>query len=109
MYKVARHSPSSFSRPELQKCHRDVVCLNRLFEYDTIPIDLFQKEFGQFKDDCQLTPSAMKAQKLHALTEVACEWHENEMTWTSKVQKVFANETGLYLVLELNIRWMGIW
>jgi hypothetical protein len=99
--KLAKQSPSSLSKPsEFDLLSRGVVCCNRPFEFDTIPITLLQEEFGQFMDDCQLTPSAKAQELLRDLTVVACKWHANETFRRSEIQQVFDDKAQLYLSAE---------
>lgn len=99
--KFSKHSPSSLSKPsEFKSFAQNIVCCNRPFEFDTIPIALLQEEFGHFKDDCQVTPSAKAQELLQNLTVVACEWHDSETDRRSEVQSVLDDKADLYLSAE---------
>jgi hypothetical protein len=95
----ANHAPSSLAEAAtFQKAiHKNLVCLNRPFEFHTIPIALLQKEFGEFRDDCEAAPS-VQAQKLSLqLTVTACKWHNDELSRTKMVYDVFKEYAGLQL------------
>jgi hypothetical protein len=98
----ADHAPSSLAEATtFQKAIRtDLVHLNRPFEFHTVPIALLQKEFGEFRDDCEAAPS-VQAQKLSLqLTVTACQWHDDELSRTTMVYDVFKEYAGLQLTQE---------
>ena len=97
--RFTNHAPSSLAEgTTFQKAIRTgVVRLNRPFEFHSIPIALLQKEFGEFRDDCEAAPS-VQAQKLsRQLTVAACEWHENESARVRMVYDIFTEYAELYL------------
>jgi hypothetical protein len=65
---------SSYADLTLKSLAADLVYLNRTFEFDTIPITLLQKGFGEFRDDCELTPSIEAQDLLQTLTTVTCQY-----------------------------------
>ncbi|KAI0252353.1 hypothetical protein BJV78DRAFT_1281708 [Lactifluus subvellereus] len=92
-----KQPPSSLAIPSnFQSRAVDLVFLNRPFNCDTIPITLLQKEFGEFMDDRELTPSIEAQDLLQTLTDVACRWHGIENNRRSEVQAVL-HTAGLYL------------
>ncbi|KAI0251667.1 hypothetical protein BJV78DRAFT_1125953 [Lactifluus subvellereus] len=101
LIQFTKQAPSSLEKPSKFKSYAaDLVCLNRPFEFDTIPITLLQKEFGEFRDDCELTPSIEAQDLLQTLTIVACQWHTSEAIRRSEVQQVF-RDAGLHFTAEV--------
>ncbi|KAI0247579.1 hypothetical protein BJV78DRAFT_1133032 [Lactifluus subvellereus] len=95
-----KQPPSSLAIPSnFQSRAIDLVFLNRPFNCDTIPITLLQKEFGEFMDDRELTPSIEAQDLLQTLTDVACRWHGTENNRRSEVQAVL-HTAGLYFAAE---------
>ncbi|KAL5485682.1 hypothetical protein ACEPAI_6723 [Sanghuangporus weigelae] len=98
--KILKRAPSSLSSPSTFKdVAQDVVYINRPFDYHTIPIELLQPQFGQFKDDCAAPSTAWAQELLQRLTTTACAWYDNE---TSRRSAIFdaLNKSGIYMAPE---------
>jgi len=95
---TCKGSPSYLALPlEFSKIsgpHHTIAC-NRPFEVDTIPLVLFHKAFGIFKDRCKAAPSERALALLEELTFKACEWYQDETKQRSAIQSVFSEHLGL--------------
>jgi hypothetical protein len=100
--KLLKRAPSSLANEpsDFQSAAEGTVYCNRPFSYDTIPIDLFQPEFGEFKKDCAMAPTTWAQKLLQELTESACKWYDNETTRRLEVHEVL-KEAELYLGVEM--------
>jgi hypothetical protein len=98
--KLWNTAPSSLAKPDaFRTAAEGTVLCNRPFTYDTIPIDLFQPEFGEFKKDCMMMPTAWAQELLRDLTVAACNWHDNE-TYRRSVTFEVLRDAGLYMAAE---------
>jgi hypothetical protein len=89
-------TPSSLAKPaNFKSAAEGVVCCNRPFEFDTIPIELLQPEFGEFDQDCAMPPTVWAQNLLQKLTKAACEWQDSDDSRRSAIQVVF-NEAGIH-------------
>ena len=94
------HTPSSLGDLQALKPMPLISCLNRPFEFNTTPITLLlQKEFGEFRDDCEHIPSIEAQDLLQTLTIVTCQWHTSEGSHLFEVHKVF-RDAGLHLTAD---------
>jgi hypothetical protein len=88
-------APSSLAEPaRFKSAAEGVVCCNRPFEFNTIPIDLLQPEFGEFDQDCAMPPTVWAQNLLEKLTIAACEWQHSDSSRRSAIQAVF-NKAGI--------------
>jgi hypothetical protein len=96
--KLLKLAPSSFAKDSsaFRSAAEGIVYCNRPFNYDTIPIDLFQPEFGEFKQDCAMVPTTWAQTLLQKLTDSACRWYDRETFRRSEIQEVL-KEAGLSL------------
>ena len=95
---TGKGSPSYLALPlEFSKISgpRHVMACNRPFENNTIPLVLFHKAFGIFKDRCKAAPSERALAFLEKLTFKACEWYQDETKRRSAIQSVFLEYLGL--------------
>ncbi|KAL5526108.1 hypothetical protein ACEPAG_7446 [Sanghuangporus baumii] len=97
--KIFEGPSSLFSPSTFKDVAQDVVYINRPFDYHTIPIELLQPQFGQFKDDCAAPSTAWAQELLQRLTTTACAWYDNE---TSRRSAIFddLNKSGIYMAPE---------
>lgn len=88
--KLLKRSPSSLAiKPsDFGPIAEDVVNCNRPFDSNTIPIDLFQPEFGQFKTDRAEPPTAWAQKLLQELTTAACKWYNDETGRRSEIHDI---------------------
>jgi hypothetical protein len=106
-------APSALSNPSrFRTAAQGLVCINRPFDYYTVPIELLQPEFGRFKDDCAVSPTAWAQGLLQEFTTAACEWYDNETSRRSAIFEVLNNheipmEPGT--VLHTEFRTVGNW
>jgi len=95
---TGKGSPSYLALPlEFSKISgpRHVIACNRPFENKTIPLVLFHKAFGIFKDRCKAAPSERALALLEKLTFKACEWYQDETKRRTAIQSVFSEHLGL--------------
>lgn len=96
--KLWKLAPSSLAKSpsDFRSAAEGVVYCNRPFDYDTIPIELFQPEFGEFKKDCAKAPTTWAQKLLQKLTDSACKWYDNETARRSEIEDVL-KDAGLSL------------
>ena len=67
---------------------RKVIDCNRPYDYDMLPIELYDKSFGSFKTRCCKPPSTYALSLLEELSIAACGWYDREITRQREVQRV---------------------
>lgn len=98
--KLIRKTPSSLAVPTtFRSATEGVVYCNRPFDPNTIPINLLQREFGEFIQDCAMPPTPWAQQLLQKLTMSACKWYQDETARRSDIHEVL-KEADLYLGAE---------
>jgi hypothetical protein len=100
---IANKAPSSLATPS-EFCQivgqgHTIFC-NRPFTYDTIPIELLEPSFGQFKDRCSKQPSDKGVAFLSELAPVACSWYAKDKMRIAEVKNVLEKYTGFQLHAE---------
>ncbi|KAG5727061.1 hypothetical protein E4T56_gene20301 [Termitomyces sp. T112] len=86
-------APSSLAQPpRLQKVvgEDQVITVNRPYEISSIPVALYERAFGVFRDRCKQLPSNKAMDYLLRLTPVGCEWYPVEADRREAVAKVFS-------------------
>ncbi|KAH0581304.1 hypothetical protein H2248_012400 [Termitomyces sp. 'cryptogamus'] len=74
-------TPSSLARPTnfQNVVGKDkLITVNQPYETSTIPIVLYERAFGIFRDHCKQPPSDKAMNCLIQLTQVGCEWYPEE-------------------------------
>ncbi|PFH50412.1 hypothetical protein AMATHDRAFT_145129, partial [Amanita thiersii Skay4041] len=102
---ILRHAPSSFSTPSVffDEDVANIVLCNRPFKFDTIPITLFQEEFGQFQDDCMMNPSSKVQELLKVLTVAVCKSYSSENKRGDIISNIFEAHANVYLLAKIQM------
>ncbi|KAG5718504.1 hypothetical protein E4T56_gene15364 [Termitomyces sp. T112] len=95
---VTDDAPSSLARPSnFQNVVGEgkLITVNRPYETSNIPIALYERAFGIFRDRCKQPPSDKAMNCLIQLTQVGCEWYPVEALRREAIAKVFSKCLGL--------------
>ncbi|KNZ82334.1 hypothetical protein J132_00149 [Termitomyces sp. J132] len=96
--RVTDVAPSSLARPATFRNvvgEDKLITVNRPYEPSTIPIALYERAFGIFRDRCKQPPSNKAMNCLVHLTQVGCEWYPVEALRREAIAKVFSECLGL--------------
>lgn len=106
MKKLMNDAPSSLAKPLLfEPIAKGVVFVNRPYNTGTVPIELLQKEFGQFQDDCAIAPTPESIALLGPLTLAACEWYTSENSRREKISQILKGKdcpTQLFMLRDID-------
>ncbi|KAH0588445.1 hypothetical protein H2248_004290 [Termitomyces sp. 'cryptogamus'] len=86
-------APSSLAQPpRFQKVvgEDQMITVNRPYEISSIPVALYERAIGVFRDRCKQLPSDKAMDCLLRLTQVGCEWYPVEADRREAVAKVFS-------------------
>ncbi|KAG6871545.1 hypothetical protein C0995_003426 [Termitomyces sp. Mi166 len=95
---VSDIAPSSLAQPAKFKKvvgEGQVITVNRPYETSIIPIALFDRTFGTFRDRCKQPPSNKAMDCLLELSVAGCEWYQVEALRREAITRIFSECLGL--------------